>query len=159
MCQREVSLCDDWLGKLQLLNLVLGIMLLTTDFGELTGAKGNTVPVMTIVWMNVLVIGMPFLQVALEMLVVQYRKRALRRKLNRDAESRKESSAADMSPQNDIFRRETSARGFEDSHAIQLKDKEEVRIQMAPAACLQEEEETSHAVMTPKASIMIIPPG
>ena len=145
----------------QLFNLFLGIMLLTTDFRELTGQDGDTIPVKTIVYLNLAVLALPFIQVLLEMLMVQYRRRELQRKLHaaKDVQGQ-----ADMRPQQDIFVQKHPSEDLTGSHLRSADDKEEVRLRMAPHLLSENEDnadvewQAKQAAIWPKASIMIISP-
>ena len=140
-------------------------MLLTTDFSELTGESGNTIPVMTIVYLNVGVLVLPFIQVMVEMVMLQYRTRALKRKLHsaKGVQGDIICGNAGRDPQQDIF-----AKHPEKEMIIKEMrcpdDKDEVRLRMAPNLIQNQERADSESradppLDLPDASIMIIPPG
>ena len=65
----------------QLLNLFLGMMLLTGSFKEVTGTNGNSGSTSTVVWMNIAVVVLPVIQILTDVVAVQIRIYALQKKL------------------------------------------------------------------------------
>jgi hypothetical protein len=138
-------------------------MLLTTDFGELTGESGNTIPVMTIVYLNVGVLVLPFIQVMVEMVMLQYRTRALKRKLHSAKGVQGDSGNAGRDPQQDIFVKHPE-KEMSIKEMRLPDDKDDVRLRMAPSLLQNQERADAEwradpPADLPDASIMIIPPG
>jgi len=106
----------------QLLNLFLGIMLLTMSFQELTGdGQGGTVTTSTIIWMNVAVLIMPMLQIGVAIITMWIRVRILQKTLKSAKESTHPAHSKDgegfspsFSNRDDLFLDEISARGLKD---------------------------------------------